>query len=236
MIAAELAMRLGGDLGFETFPQVWGEISRLVPSHIGLTADVLERRENGDGVLAPYDGEGPPQHETPIERIEAAASTVQGETLPSESRAHPPEGSAEAVAHAPAEPAGPDRPTPLILAIDDSATTAAPPPVDAYSLRLVSGRVLYDNGVTVRHSAHLEKLGPAPRLRANPYDLDRLGVTTGDRVRVTSSRTSLTLQVAADPGVPRGSVALPFNLPGEGAGDLIDGSQPVTDLRVETTP
>jgi anaerobic selenocysteine-containing dehydrogenase len=107
--------------------------------------------------------------------------------------------------------------------------------VDAYSLRLVSGRRLYDNGVTVQHSAHLATLAAVPRLRANPYDLDRLGVGTGDRVRVTSSRTSLTLEVAADTGVPRGSVALPFNLPGEGAADLIDGTQPVTDLRVETT-
>jgi len=89
--------------------------------------------------------------------------------------------------------------------------------------------------VTVQHSAHLATLAAVPRLRANPYDLDRLGVGTGDRVRVTSSRTTLTLEVAADTGVPRGSVALPFNLPGEGAADLIDGTQPVTDLRVETT-
>ena len=64
---------------------------------------------------------------------------------------------------------------------------------------------------------------------------DRLGLGAGDRVRATSSRISLTLEVAPDTGVPRGSVALPFNLPGEGAADFVDATQPVTDLRVETT-
>jgi hypothetical protein len=61
-----------------------------------------------------------------------------------------------------------------------------------------------------------------------------MGATTGDRVRVTSSRRSLVLDVMADPGVLRGSAVLVFNGPGEGAADLIDASQPVTDLRVET--
>jgi hypothetical protein len=40
--------------------------------------------------------------------------------------------------------------------------------------------------------------------------------------------------VVADTGVPRGSASLDFNLPGEGAADLIDAFQPVTEVRLES--
>ena len=233
IIAAELAIRLGGDLGFDSLAAVWAEVARLAPSHVGLTTDVLARRQNRDGLLAPYHGETPPQHEAPVEHIESEAAVHQGETLPSEAmRLDDAEQGDDAEQD---DIASLDHPPLLTFGLATGGTDASPPPVDAYALRLVAGRRLYDNGVMVQHSAHLAELAPTPRLRANPYDLDRLGVGTGDRVRVTSSRTSLTLEVAADAGVPRGSVALPFNLPGDGAADLIDGAQPVTDLRVETT-
>ncbi|HJV08329.1 MAG TPA: molybdopterin dinucleotide binding domain-containing protein, partial [Acidimicrobiales bacterium] len=108
------------------------------------------------------------------------------------------------------------------------------PPVDAYSLRLVAVRTLYDAGALVTRSPSLAALAQAPCLRANPADLGRMGVKTGDRVRVSSSRKSLVLDVAADPHVLRGSAVLAFNARGDGAADLIDAGQPVTDLRVET--
>ena len=94
--------------------------------------------------------------------------------------------------------------------------------------------MLYDDGVLVQQSPSLAPLVPGARLRVNPHDLDRLGVTTGDQVRVTSSRGSLTLDAVADSSVLRGSAVLQFNLPGPGAADLIDAGQPVTDVRVET--
>ena len=108
------------------------------------------------------------------------------------------------------------------------------PPVDAYSLRLVAVRTLYDAGSLVSRSPSLAALAEQPCLRANPADLGRMGVKTGDRVRVSSSRKSLVLDVAADPHVLRGSAVLAFNAPGDGACDLIDATQPFTDLRVET--
>ncbi len=114
------------------------------------------------------------------------------------------------------------------------AATSPSPPVDAYSLRLVSGRILYDAGVLVQQSPSLAALVPGASLRAHPSDLGRLGVTTGDQVRVTSSRGSLTLGTVADASVLRGSAVLAFNQPGPGAADLIDARQPVTDVRVET--
>jgi len=109
------------------------------------------------------------------------------------------------------------------------------PPLDAYSLRLVSGRKLYDAGVVVQHCPSLAHLTPGARLGVNPFDLDRLGLRTGDRAKATSARGSAVFEVQADEGVPRGSAALTFNQPGEAtASSLIDVIQPVTEVRVET--
>jgi NADH-quinone oxidoreductase subunit G len=108
------------------------------------------------------------------------------------------------------------------------------PPVDSYSLRLVSSRKLYDAGTLLVHSPSMAGLAPGAPLRVNPADLDRLGVQSGGRVRVTSPRTALVLETLADATVPQGTVSLAFNQPGPGAADLIDTSGPVTDLRIET--
>ncbi len=185
MIAADLARRLGGDLGFETLDDITLEIERLATSHAGVTPAFLAAPGRRDGVVVPLGGAG-----------------VAG---------RPP-----ALRYRPSTPA------------------RQAPPVDAYSLRLVAARTLYDAGALVSRSPSLAALAARPCLRANPADLGRMGVTTGDRVRVSSSRTSLVLDVAADPRVLRGSAVLAFNAAGEGAADLIDASQTVTDVRVET--
>ena len=108
------------------------------------------------------------------------------------------------------------------------------PAADSYSLRLVSSRALYDRGTQVQRSPSLERLVRPQVLQVNPYDLDRLGVATGDRVRVRSPRGNFVLAVEAEPGLPRGSAALPFNAEVPGAADLIDATGPVTDIRLET--
>ena len=123
---------------------------------------------------------------------------------------------------------------PARLAFPNRTAAAETPPLDAYSLRLVAGRRLYDVGTLVQHCQSLAGLAPGARLRANPYDLDRLGVTTGGRVRVSSPRASMVLEAEAAPGVPRGSASITFNQPGEGAADLIDVTTPITDVRIET--
>jgi len=127
---------------------------------------------------------------------------------------------------------GPPRPPALAFAPD--IEKVAVPSLDAYSLRLVAHRSLYDDGVLTARSPSLDGLSPPVRLRANPYDLDRLGVTTGGRVRVSSPRGAFSIEVIADPGVGRGSAALAFNLGRESAGALIDAGQLVTDIRLET--
>ncbi len=178
MIAAELAERLGKELGFETIEEIWDEIERLAPAHSGITRKRLLSSEGLEGIVA--NGHSP-----------NVVTTME-------------------------------------------ATATATLPVDGYSLRLVSARKLYDNGTIVQQSPSLAPLAPGEVVRANPADLDRLGVATNDRVRIASSRGAIIAPVEPDSGVARGTVMLAFNQPGSGAADLIDVSLPVTEVRVET--
>ncbi len=108
------------------------------------------------------------------------------------------------------------------------------PKLDGYSLRLIASRTLWDAGTLLEHSPHLAGLHPDQRLRVNPYDLDRLGLVSGDRVRAISARASLVLDVVADTGVPRGAASLLFGLRGEGPAEMIDSNGLVVDVRLET--
>ncbi len=103
---------------------------------------------------------------------------------------------------------------------------------DAYALRLVSTRRLYDEGVAAQHSPGLAGLAPGASLRLHPADLERLGVADGGTVTVTSSRTSLSVTVAADASLPRGSAGVWFNQPGVAAAELINVADPVTLVQV----
>ncbi len=236
IIAAELAQRLGADLGFDTIDSIAAEIERLATSHDGLTPAVLAAPGSRDGRVVPLTrSQGDvARGDRPLEEIEVAAAVAQGETLLPE-----PEPDADApldpVAGIRFDPdATPAAGRPPLLRFVPVDATSPSPPVDAYSLRLVSGRSLYDAGVLVQQSPALAALVPGASLRAHPHDLGHLGVKTGDQVRVTSSRGSLTLGAVADSSVLRGSAVLAFNQPGPGAADLIDARHPVTDVRVET--
>jgi NADH-quinone oxidoreductase subunit G len=264
MIAAELAFRLGGDLGFDDLPSVWNEIERLSPAHAGVTAGLLASRSARDGIVVPL-GEGSFGVEPGTGRpgggparidlaTDAGAGVEQPVPAPIDPMADPGIGSVEAhgvpvtaVAvddeegaaaagesaageSAAGEPAVP----PPMLRFEAGEAAGRVPILDSYSLRLVATRTLWDNGTLVQHSPSLASLPPPLRLRVNPYDLDRLGVRSGGQVRVISTRTSMVLDVLADTGVPRGSASLLFNVPGDGAADLMDATSPVTDVRIET--
>ena len=114
------------------------------------------------------------------------------------------------------------------------APPAAPAPkLDAYSLRLVWGHVLYDLAVSVVSSPHLAGLRQPPSVTVHPTELERLGVAPGGMVRITSSRGSVTLPASADPQLPKGWADLTFNVAAPGAADLIDAGVPVTEVRLE---
>jgi NADH-quinone oxidoreductase subunit G len=249
MIAAELAWQLGADLGFGSTDDVWDEIERLAPVFAGVTREVLASPAARDGVVVPMRAESArPRPVEPIDPIATPgvesverqgapprvglAEPPGAEELPYERRPRlAPAGGGEAVA-SPAPGAG----------IEEAAATLETPhvaPADSYSLRLVSTRRLYDAGSAVTHSPSLAPLAGDAAARANPRDLDLLGVRGGDAVVVRSARGSLTLRCEQDAGVPRGVVAIDFNLAApEGAQNaaatLIDAGEAVVDVRLES--
>ncbi len=183
MIAAELAVLLGGDLGVGSVEDIWAEIEATSTAHAGMTLDLLRSAAGHDGIVA----------------------------------------------------GGQDAPgRPEMVRFTGADTAAEPPPLDAYSLRLVSARTLYDLGVALQHSPSLSGLAQDIVLRMNPTDHERLGVASGGQVKVTSSRTTLLVDAVADASVARGVAALAFNRPGTRVADLIDAGAMVTDVRVET--
>jgi NADH-quinone oxidoreductase subunit G len=251
MIAAEVAAALGADLGFTNLESIWAEVERLSPAHRGLTAGLLALPSSGDGVVVPLgaaDHAAPapidPMSDPGIGSVEAhgvpATSLATGEPAAAErlgglgdaNLASAAGQTAETGEPSPSEETGPPRPP--LLRWRGPAQMSEAPRRDSYSLRLIATRCLWDAGTLVQQSPHLAALHPRQRLAVNPYDLDRLGVASGGRVRTISPRASLVLDVEADAGVARGTAAIVFNLPGDGAAELIDATEPVTDVRLES--
>ncbi|HEY5023510.1 MAG TPA: NADH-quinone oxidoreductase subunit NuoG [Acidimicrobiales bacterium] len=247
MVAAELADRLGGGLGVSSAAELWDEIEHLAPSHAGITRTALDAPTARDGIVAPLPASAvrisarralapfDPMATPGIDAVEAQgappraglAEPLGGDELPGGRNGASANGGA------------PARPRSLRWPV---AVEAPPlPGLDSYSLRLVAPRRLYDHGVLLEACGSLAPLASAATVRANPYDLGRLGVTTSTRVRVRSSRGALELEAVADDGVPPGVLSIDFNLHGDdsaalhaGASALIDAGEPVIDVRLET--
>jgi hypothetical protein len=259
MIAAELAARLGGDLGTDTVEAIWDEVERVAPSHTGITRHLIGERRAADGIVAPipsvpvrlevgtgHPGGGPPVHSG---ATDTGAGSTQPPPGPIDPMATPGIGGIESqgipnIAGAPRSADGAaDAPEgtndadsaserPPLLRFTPAKPRSVPAP-DSYALRLVTRRRLYDKGTLVQACPSLADLAPAPALRANPYDLDRLGVQTGGRVRVRAGQ-ALVMEALADTDVPRGVAVVDLDLADEGAEDLIDSARAVTDVRLET--
>ena len=229
-IATELAARLGHDLDLETVNEVTDEIARVAPALAGVTAELVERAR--DGVVVPIaahldeivlrtrdlsimadDGSGTSWDPIKVEGVEPEelADELSGEVEVS----------------APAD-------APALYAWDRRATHPETPARDAYALRLVVGRSLYDEGRLVSKTPLLERLVPETGLRVNPSDLARIGVDSGGQVKVTSTRGSQVVAVKSDAGIPAGIACMDFSADALGAALLVDVGQTVVDLRVES--
>ncbi|HEX4979333.1 MAG TPA: NADH-quinone oxidoreductase subunit NuoG [Acidimicrobiales bacterium] len=235
MIAVELAARLGADLGFGSLDEIWDEVQRVSPAHAGLGRGVLSDRRHRDGVLVPLGSEAPRGDAADVDASADPSSTpgvlhaeTQGETL-LEGHADPKPADESTGAADTTPGAG----VPLVEWTPTAPPVREPPP-DAYALRLVGVRKLYDDGITVSVSPSLAPLVKEPVLRVHPHDLDRLGVRTGGTVRLRSKGFATTITVEADDLQPRGSAVLPINLPGIDTGSLIDVDAPVNTVGIET--
>ncbi len=228
ILAAELAFQLGADLGLESVADIQAELERVSGVHAGLVAALADGRLDAEGVVFPDAGvaadltEAEPEAEGFPLSEEGSTGGTEDEAVESDEQDGPGEQ---------AGPPGAGGPPPTVAFVPGPAVE--PPAHDAYSLRLVSTRKLYDEGTTVQRSPLLAGQAPGTALRVNPYDFERVGVEAGGRVRVVSSRGSVTAQLVADAGVPRGVASITFNQPGVRAADLVDSAQLVTDVRVE---
>ena len=261
IIATELASELGADLGFASIEDVWDEIERLAPVFAGVSAAVLASAPAHDGVLVPSGSggsSGGPRRAGVLPTDPMATPGVESVqrqgAAPRVGHAEPPGAGERAAARRPLARAGGDKtvPSPQPHAgLDElvgALAAAQVPAADSYSLRLVSSRRLYDSGAAIAHSPSLVPLVDEATARVNPYDLDRIGASDGDPILVRSARGSLTLPCAADDTVPKGVVAVDWNLPMPAGGPdgaaaspgphaaatLIDASAAVTDVRVES--
>lgn len=205
MIAAELAWRLDADLALESAEQIWAELVAVGRSHADCTLEVLQGPDGADGVLVrPAPGVADAEPGAPAEGVDADADTEVD-----------------------AEPAAATLRFEPIGAIE-------PPAVDAYGLRLVATRKLYDHGTIVTRTPALASLLAGTALAVNPYDFARFGVREGEPVRITSPRGAATIAVVADDGVPRGSAHVFLGQPELDVAALLDSSERVTDLRIDT--
>ena len=113
------------------------------------------------------------------------------------------------------------------------------PAYDAYSLVLNVSRRLYDHGVAVQGSPALANLVATTTAFLNHFDLDRLGLVTGDSVDVTSGDVTLTLPVTLSDETPRGTINVAFASLDENGEDvasrtLVDHASAITQVRLET--
>jgi NADH-quinone oxidoreductase subunit G len=253
MVAAELAHRLGYDLGLESTRQITAEIAATAPVFTGLSPDELSApagsdgvvvmlpvRRTGDGDSAVDEGDASGEDAGDPEAEEPTTGVVTAGDGPADSGGGLAASGATAVAAVGEETGGtPSEALPSHLLPPTGGvplpvwTIIEPPSVDAYSLRLVVTRKLYDRGTLVANSASLAELAEHATLRLHPQDFDRLGVAAGDDVRVTSNRGNVSVPTVPDGDVPRGIAHLHANKAGGRANVLVDGNAPITDVRVE---
>jgi NADH-quinone oxidoreductase subunit G len=171
MVAAELADRLGADLGFASTDDVWAELAAVSVVHADLSPEALVAHTR-EGLLA------------------AGGSELE-------------------------------RPGPTDVAGRD-----------AYGLRLVASRSMYDTGVLIDHSPSLAGLAPGTRASLEPTDFARYGVTEGEVVDLIGPKGTVQVAVTADDGVAKGTVHLYVNQPNVDICEIVDAALPVTEVRV----
>ena len=104
---------------------------------------------------------------------------------------------------------------------------------NSYDYRVVLARRLYDRATMTVKSPSLAGLAGDGDAHVNPVDADKIGAPEDGTVRLTGARGSVTMALRRDPGVPRGTVLVPFNR-GSDINSMIDATAPATDVRIES--
>ncbi len=261
-IAQELAARFGASFGLETVEDVQDEIARLAPAFAGVDAELIRRARDGavlpiadfpdeivfQQVLGVTTGRswepikpGVAADESHLSALGtgavAASGTGSDPIKPGLASGEAPEADEESAEEAVEAATEVLAARPELHVWDRVVASPVPTPPDAYSLRLVAARTLYDAGRTAASGSSLAALASGTALVVHPNDLSRIGVgNEGDDVRITSPRGTVTLPVLADSATAPGTAFMAFAQGGDvGPNDLVDIASAVTELRVETT-
>ncbi len=84
-------------------------------------------------------------------------------------------------------------------------------PDQEYPFLLSTGRILYHYNVTTTYSPGIASMWSEEYAEVNPEDAARLGVVTGDKVKVTSRRGEVTTKVNVTDRVPPGMIWMSFH-------------------------
>ena len=98
---------------------------------------------------------------------------------------------------------------------------------------LAATRTMYDDGVMLRHCPSSRQLAAPATARLNPDDLARTGLAPGALVRVVSQSGHIEAVLAADGGVPVGTLAVNWLAPDAPANSLIAVGAEAVTVRVE---
>ena len=104
---------------------------------------------------------------------------------------------------------------------------------NAYNLRLVVSRTMYDSAGSTVSSPSLAGIVTDAAIFVNPLDLARIGVADGANVRVGAEGTNIVIVIKSHNGVHRGTAWLPFNHTGVDIRPLLNISSDVVDVRIE---
>jgi NADH-quinone oxidoreductase subunit G len=111
---------------------------------------------------------------------------------------------------------------------------------DAYGLALNISRRLYDHGIMMQGSPALANLVAKTTALINHFDLDRLGLATGDEVQVNAPAGPISLPVVLSDDIPRGTLGIVFGSVDESGSDsaatrLFESANVITQLKLATT-
>ena len=231
MIAADLAERLqpGSTAEIDSPEAIRAELARISLTHAGLTEQALHQNPL-EGVLLSM---------TPDATSEAGGWHGGKEWRRSRRQAAPVTGPAGREDDLAVDgPAGREDE----LAADGpagrgdeaaSAEVASSEEIPEGAFVLVAARTMYDDGVMLRHCPSSRGLAPAASARINPAELRPSGLSDGAEVRVVSDFGHIEATLAADSGVPPGSLKVHWLAPGAPANSLIAEGTDITVVEVE---
>jgi len=101
-------------------------------------------------------------------------------------------------------------------------------------IHLVTGRVLqqYQSGAQTRRVPALAEAQPGSFVELHPLLAQRIGVTSGDPVRLTNARGSVTVPARVTDAIRPDTVFMPFHWSGVGSANLLtnDATDPVSGM------